>query len=222
VVCGVDACGGLCGGCFTFQQDDGTTETAYGYNEAPASTASAVVCMVRVSLPHTAMRLTGFTAGWMYGLWNLQIPFDLVVAPADAFICQQGDENTWWIEACQAPESALTILASLLPARTYEPQPAAELGDHVMTATDVFIGARFPITEYPIFVCPMDEEGSGENSFMFPASLDDGESILNAAAMKAAEKDAGAIPFRFRFELTEESQPIGFAIEPPTGLPDTP
>ena len=77
-----------------------------------------------------------------------------------------------------------------------------------MEATEIFIGARFPITEYPIYVCPMDSEGSGVNSFMFPASLQDGESTLNAAALKATDQDVGSIPFRFSFELTEQSEPV--------------
>jgi len=222
VVCDVDSCGGLCGDCYAVVADDGTTETAYGYTEPPSDDATAVACMVRVHLPHTHMRLTSFAAGWMYGLWDLQLPFELVVAPADAFICQQGDDDAWWLEACEAPESALTTLASLLPAPPYELQPAEELGEHVMPASEIFIGARFPITEYPIYVCPMDSDGTGQDSFMFPVMAKDGVPTMSAAALKAAEHDVGAIPFRFEFALTDESKPVTSELGSPPELPDAP
>ena len=164
--------------------------------------------MVRIHLPHTAMRLTSFTAGWMYGLWDLQVPFELVVAPADAFTCQLGDDNTWWSEACTAPETALTTLAALLPAPPFEPQPAEELGEHVMPSSEIFIGVRFLITGYPIYVCPVDNAGVGVDSFMFPVSLDEGVASLNAAALKTDDKDVGALALRFEFELTDESLPV--------------
>ena len=208
VVCDRDGCGGLCGGCFSFVQDDGTTETAYGYDVAPESDPIAVVCMVRLSLPHTHMRLASFTAGWMYGLWELQIPFELVVADAKDMNCKQGEETSWWSEACVAPESVLTTLTSLVPAPPYEPQPAEELGEHVMPASEIFLGARFLVAEYPIYVCPVDESGSGLDSFMFPVALEDGVATLNASALKTKSSDAGAVAFRADFALTEDSLPV--------------
>jgi hypothetical protein len=207
VVCDRDGCGGLCGGCFSFAQDDGTTETAYGYDVAPESDPIAVVCMVRVSLPHTHMQLTSFTAGWMYGLWELQIPFELVVAKAEDMNCQLADESVWWTEACLAPEAVLTTLTSLVPAPPYEPQPAEELGEHVMPASEIFIGARFLVAEYPIYVCPVDDAGSGGNSFMFPVSMEDDVATLNASSMTTKTSDAGAIAFRADFALTADSVP---------------
>jgi hypothetical protein len=209
VTCDRDGCGGLCGDCFTFAQDDGTTETAYGYGVAPESDPIAVVCMVRVSLPHTQMRLTSFTGGWMYGLWELQLPFELVVATAEDMNCQLGDDTTWWTEACQAPESVLTTLTSLVPAPPYEPQPPEDLGEHVMPASEIFIGARFLVAEYPIYVCPVDESGPGGDSFMFPVSLSDDVATLNASSMHTKDSDAGAIAFRFDFALTPGSLPVG-------------
>ena len=209
VLCDVDGCGGLCGDCFTFEQDDGSTETAYGLAEAPDDDPTAIACLVRVTLPHTHMRLTSFTAGWMYGLWELQVPFELVVAPADEMGCQQGTDTSWWLEACIAPETGLIPLTSLLPAPPFEPQPAEDLGDFVMPASEIFIGARFLIPEYPMYVCPVDDAGTGADSFMFPIALDDdGVPTLNASALKTRDSDVGAIAFRFGFELTEDSLPV--------------
>ena len=208
VVCDRDGCGGLCGDCFSVVQDDGTTETAYGYETAPESDPIAVVCMVRMKLPHTHMVLTSFTAGWMYGLWELQIPFELVVAKAEDMGCKEGAETDWWSEACLAPESALTTLTSLVPAPPYEPQPAEELGEHVMPSSEIFIGTRFLVAEYPIYVCPVDDSGVGEDSFMFPVSIEDGVPTLNASSMQTKSDDAGAIAFRAEFALTADSLPV--------------
>ena len=213
--CGPDGCGGLCGGCFTFEEDDGSTETAFGYESPPASDPYALVCMVRIRLPHTNMRLTSFSAGWMYGLWELQVPFELVVAPASEMGCVMGDEDTWWTEACLAPEDVLTPLTSLLPAPPYEPQPAEELGEHVMPASEIFIGTRFLVAEYPIYVCPVDESSSGADSFMFPLALEEGVGTLNASSMQTKEGSVGAMALRFGFELSPQSVPVSPPSEEP-------
>ena len=208
VTCVPDGCGGLCDACFTFHQDAGSTETAFGYESAPAGDPSAVVCMVRISLPHTEMRLSAFSAGWMYGLWELQVPFELVVARAADMNCQKGDESTWWTEACLAPESVLTPLTSLLPAPPFEPHGDDELGEHIMPSSEIFIGARFLLAEYPIYVCPVDESGSGADSFMFPIALEDGEPTLNASSFQNEAGDVGAMALQFAFELSPNSLPV--------------
>ena len=210
VSCQADGCGGLCGDCFTFEEDDGTTETAFGYESAPESDPYAVVCMVRIRLPHTHMRLSSFSAGWMYGLWDLQIPFELVVAPAALMGCVSGDEDAWWNEACLASEDVLTSLTSLVPAPPFEPHPEEDLGEHIMPSSEIFIGARFIVAEYPIYVCPVDESGSGADSFMFPVSIEEGVGTLNASSLQTKDGDIGAMALRFGFELTEESLPVAY------------
>ena len=113
-------------------------------------------------------------------------------------------------------------LASLLPARPYEPQPAEDLGDHVMPAAAIFIGARFLVTDYPVYVCPIDSDGTGTDSFMFPVTLEDGVSTLNASALKTHDNDIGALALRFAFELTDESLPVASAEAAPPSLPEFP
>jgi hypothetical protein len=56
-------------------------------------------------------------------------------------------------------------------------------------------------------VCPVDDAGSGGNSFMFPVSMEDDVATLNASSMKTKTSDAGAIAFRADFALTADSVP---------------
>ena len=92
--CGDNGCGGLCNGCLDLIYDDGTTETAYGYNTLPDTNPDRLACMVRFELPAKNMKLTRFAAGWMYGLFNLKIPFELNYINGSEMTCKIGNENS--------------------------------------------------------------------------------------------------------------------------------
>ncbi|MDP6943204.1 MAG: hypothetical protein QF464_03560, partial [Myxococcota bacterium] len=71
-------------------------------------------------------------------------------------------------------------------------------------------------------VCPIDSDGTGADSFMFPVTLTDGVSTLNASALETQDKDIGSLAFRFAFGLTDESLPVPSVEAAPPSLPDLP
>lgn len=201
--CGDDGCGGLCNGCLVLGFDDGTTETAMGYNSEPDFLPEKLACLVRYELPQEGMLLTEFTAGWMYGLFNLAVPFDLVYAAGPDVNCQAGDEDDWYLEFCgTTPDKLVVIAPGMTPKEPYTPIPTEELGEVVLPAKTMFIGALFTITEYPWFVCPVDQQGKGTHSFMMPQYAEsEGEVVLKAAAFERSDEDLGAIPFTIQVTL---------------------
>lgn len=199
--CGDDGCGGLCNGCLDLVQDDGTAETAWGYNEDPGFSPSAVGCFVRFDLPQPGMKLTQFSAVWLTGLVNMAVPFDLVIASGDAVTCEPGVEGEdWYIDYCAFDASAATVVATdLLPKGDLAVHGVDELGDITLEGTTVFVGAVFDVTEYPIFPCPLDQGSGGTNSFMMPLSGEPAE--YDAAALETWDANKGAIPLRIRTQL---------------------
>ena len=93
------------------------------------------------------MRLLRFTAGWMYGLYNLQIPFELVYADAGDFDCTKGGEGAWYLEYCEAKADVLQKIGDFVPKEPYEPMEAAELGEVTLPSKSVFVGALFDLTK---------------------------------------------------------------------------
>jgi hypothetical protein len=203
VECGDDGCGGLCNNCAHFTFDDGSTETAFGYTEEPPFKPSKVACLVRFNLPFPNMRLTEFTAGWMYGLFQLAVPFDLVVVPGSAMACEAGSGGAWYLEYCQTTPDKVKSFGTFVPKEPYTPIPVEELGEIVLEEAVVYIGALFTIDQYPYYVCPVDDSGDGANSFMMPAYKEksDGEEVLKAAAMKTVDTNPGSIPFSIKVGL---------------------
>jgi hypothetical protein len=197
--CGEDGCGGLCNGCLEFVFDDGDTDTAFGYNQAPDPAPSRIACMVRFELPQTGMRLTEFAAGWMYGLYNLQIPFELAWVAGEDVDCEEGPHDAWYKEWCSTKADKFTSIGDFLPLEPYEAMGAELLGEVVFTSSTVFVAALFDIDEYPIFVCPIDTSGHGKDSFMMP-QVGDG---MAGASFDKAEENVGVVPFRIKVEQSQ-------------------
>ena len=202
--CDYDGCGGVCNGCLDLMNDDGDTDTAFGYNSDPGFAPQKIACLVRYELPFADMKLTRFTAGWMYGLYNLAIPFDLVYVKGSDMNCQVGDpENDWYTSFCGTKWDKVNVIAAdVLPKEPYTPMDvAAEVGEVVLPETTVFIGAVFAVDEYPIYVCPVDQQSEGGDSFMMPVRLDTDDVLyLESGAMKQTESNNGSIPFRIRVQ----------------------
>jgi len=195
--CGEDGCGGLCHGCLEFVFDDGKTDTAFGYGEAPDPAPSRIACMVRFELPQDGMKMTEFAAGWMWGLYNLQIPFELAWVAGEDVDCEEGPDGAWYSEWCTTEAEDFTTIGDFLPLEPFDTMGADLLGEVVFTSSTVFVTAFFDIDEYPIYVCPIDTSGSGRDSFMMP--LIDGE--MAGASFDKTEGNVGVVPFRIKVEL---------------------
>ena len=201
--CGVDGCGGYCNGCADLTHDDGTTETAFGFGSPPDYDPSHVHCLVRYQLPKAGTTLSEFTAGWMWGLYNLQVPFDLVWVPGSVMTCEPGGEEAWYHEFCETTADKVVNLGPLLPLEPYVAMTPEDFGEVTFTEEVVFLGARFELTDFPMFVCPVDDSGQGQDSFMMPQYLEDGVEILQASPMAKKDSDPGVIPFSVRVEVPE-------------------
>ncbi len=197
--CGDDGCGGLCNGCLEFVFDDGDTDTAFGYSTAPDPAPSRIACMVRFELPETGMKLTEFSAGWMYGLYSLQIPFELAWVAGEDVDCELGPEGAWYKEWCSTKADKFISIGDFLPLEPYEAMDAEMLGEVVFTSKTVFVTTFFDIDEYPIFVCPIDTSGPGKDSFMM-AQVDAG---MAGPSFEKSEENVGVIPFRIKVEQSQ-------------------
>jgi hypothetical protein len=195
--CGIDGCGGLCNGCLEFAFDDEETDTAFGYSQAPDPEPSRIACMVRFELPVAGLKLTEFAAGWMYGLYNLQIPFELAWVAGEDVDCEAGPDGAWYKEWCSTKADKFTSIGNFLPLEPYDVMDAEMLGEVLFTSKTVFVTAFFDIDKYPIFVCPIDTSGSGADSFMMP-QVDNG---MAGASFEKAEENIGVVPFRIKVEL---------------------
>lgn len=200
--CGKDGCGGLCNDCLDIIYDDGTTETAYGYAEQPQTDPQRLACVVRYELPHTDMRLLRFTAGWMWGLYNLQIPFELAYVPGNGVECEDGTEQSWYNEYCQTTPDQLVSIGDFLPVGPYEPMDADLLGEVIFPTKTIYLAAIFDVDEYPIFVCPMDQSGDGSLAYMMPQYENTQGIVIAGASFDKKESNAGVIPFSIRVEKT--------------------
>ena len=200
--CGDDGCGGLCNDCLDIIYDDGTTETAYGYAAQPQTDPQRIACVVRYELPHTDMRLLRFTAGWMWGLYNLQIPFELAYVPGDGVECEEGTEQSWYNEYCQTTPDQFVSIGDFLPVMPYDPMDADLLGEVIFPTKTIYLAAIFDVDEYPIFVCPMDQSGDGSLAYMMPQYEKTQGIIVAGASFDRKETNAGVIPFSIRVEKT--------------------
>ena len=204
VECGDDGCGGLCNGCLDIVYDDGSTETAYGYGEAPGHAPTQVVCVVRFDLPQKNMKLTRFTAGWMWGLYNLQVPFELVYVTPEDMECDQGGEGIWYKEWCKTEPDKLVSIGDFLPLEPYTPMEQAEIGEVVFPSETVYLAAVFDIDQYPFYVCPMDDSGEGDYAFMMSDHIVAGDKVvIQGASFHTQDENKGVIPFSIRVETTE-------------------
>ena len=201
--CGDDGCGGLCNSCLDIVYDDGSTETAFGYATPPESDPQRIACVVRFVLPQPGMRLTRFTAGWMWGLYNLQIPFELVYIPGDAMTCEEGSEESWYNEYCQTTPDQLVSIGDFLPLEPYSPMESDLLGEVIFPAQTIYLAAVFEVDEYPIFVCPMDDSGDGSLAYMMPQYEKTQGVIVAGASFDKKDGNAGVIPFSIRVETTD-------------------
>ncbi len=153
------------------------------------------------------MKLTRFAAGWMFGLFSLQIPFELVYVAGDDFDCTDGvEDEDWYVEYCSTTAPKLVKIADLLPNEPYTPHEVEELADTVFEGKTVVIGAMFTLDTYPMFVCPIDVDSSGKHSFMLPQYDVSGKETLQGASFETYEENKGAMPFRIRVEKTEASE----------------
>ena len=200
--CGGDGCGGLCNDCLDIVYDDGSTETAYGYASQPEFNPQRIACVVRFELPLPDMRLTRFTAGWMYGLYNLQIPFELAYIPGDAMECEDGTEQSWYNEYCETTPDLLVSIGDFLPSKPFEPMESEQLGEVIFPTKTIYLAAIFDVDEYPIFVCPMDQSGDGSLSYMMPQTEKTPGIVIGGASFDKKDGNAGVIPFSIRVEKT--------------------
>ena len=128
---------------------------------------------MRFDLPQPGMRLTRFSAGWMWGLYNLQIPFELV------------------------------SIGDFLPLEPYAPMESDLLGEVIFPAQTIYLAAVFEVDEYPIFVCPMDDSGDGSLAYMMPQYEKTQGVIVAGASFDKKDGNAGVIPFSIRVETTD-------------------
>ena len=204
VECGDDGCGGLCNGCLDIVYDDGSTETAYGYGEEPGHAPTQVVCVVRFDLPEKNMKLTRFTAGWMWGLYNLQVPYELVYVVPDDMECDQGAEGIWYKEWCKTEPDKLVKIGDFLPFEPYTAMEEEDIGDVVFPSETVYLAAVFTIDQYPFYVCPMDDSGEGDYAFMMSDHIVAGDKVvIQGASFHTKDENKGVIPFSIRVEATE-------------------
>jgi hypothetical protein len=198
--CGEDGCGGLCNGCLDIVYDDGETETAYGYSTPPQPEPTRIACMVRFDLPAAGMKLTQFTAGWMWGLYNLQVPFELAWLPGDAMDCEDGPDGVWYKEWCETTPEQLISIGSFLPLEPYEPMDSEMLGEVVFTSQTIYMVTLFDIDEYPIFVCPIDTSGDGSVAYMMPQYEKTQGVVLDGPSFDKTDENIGVVPFRIRVQ----------------------
>lgn len=201
--CGDDGCGGYCNGCIDYVFDDGETETAFGYSTQPDPAPSRIACMVRFELPETGMKLTQFAAGWMYGLYNLKIPFELAWVAGEDVDCEHGTEGAWYTEWCHTTPDKFHSIGDFLPLEPYEAMDASMLGEVVFTSSTVFVTTFFEVDEYPIYVCPLDTSGDGTNSFMMPQYVSGQGESLAGPSFNKTEENTGVVPFRIRVEQAQ-------------------
>ena len=202
--CGDDGCGGLCNGCLDIVHDDGSTETAYGYGQEPDHAPSKMACAVRFDLPSKNMKLVRFTAGWMWGLYNLEVPFELVYVTPEGMECDQGSEGIWYNEWCTTTPESMVSIGNFIPLEPYTAMEQEELGDVVFPSETVYLAAVFDIDQYPFFVCPIDDSGEGDYAFMMSDYLVAGDKVaFQGASFHTKEKNTGVVPFSIRVETTE-------------------
>ena len=164
---------------------------------------SKSACVVRFDLPQAGMRLTRFTAGWMWGLYNLQIPFELAYLPGDALECEEGTDQSWYNEYCATTPDQLVTIGDFLPLEPYVPMEADLLGEVILPTETVYIAAVFDVDGYPIFVCPMDQSGDGSLAYMMPQFEKTQGVVLAGASFNKKDGNDGVIPFSIRVEETD-------------------
>jgi hypothetical protein len=196
--CGPDGCGGLCNNCLDIVYDDGSTETAYGYSQEPDHKPSKVVCVVRFDLPQEGMTLKSFTAGWMYGLYKLEVPFTLSYIPGGDMTCEEGGVGLWFTEWCETQPAKLVPIGDFKPAEPYTPMGSDVLGQVVFPTKTIYLAAAFTIDQYPFFVCPLDNSGDGTNAFMMSQYMKTQGETIEGPSFNEVEKNEGVIPFRIR------------------------
>jgi hypothetical protein len=202
--CGDDGCGGLCNGCLDILYDDGKTETAYGYSNEPDPKPERIACLVRFDLPQAGMTLASFTAGWMWGLYNLQIPFDLGYVKGSDVECEEVPDGAWYKAWCKfTPDKVVSIGKKLLPVEPYKPMGKDLIGDVTLTEKTIYMVTLFDIDKYPIYVCPIDTSANGGGSFMMSQHADGPATVIDGPSFDQKDKNVGVIPFRIRVELPE-------------------
>ena len=203
IECGDNGCGGLCNNCLDISYDDGTTETAFGYSQQPDSKPEKIACVVRYDLPEENMKLVSFTAGWMWGLYNLEVPFELVYVAGDDMECKEGSEEAWWNELCETVPDKLVSIGNYIPLEPYTAMGLEDLGDVVFPSKTVFLAAVFTIDQYPIYVCPIDQAGNGDFAYMMSQYLGGEELVIEGTSFNDKDENDGVIPFSIRVERTE-------------------
>lgn len=184
--------------------DDGTTETAYGYSSKPDHEPTKLVCLVRYELPAENMRLVHFKPGWMYGLYNLQIPFQLAYVPGPDMECEEGGEGIWYNEYCETTPDKLVHIGDFLPLEPYEPMDSDMLGEVIFPTKIVYLATVFDIDDYPIYVCPLDETGDGTPAFMMSQFEKQEGVTIEGPSFNKKDKNSGVIPFSIRVESPAE------------------
>ncbi len=202
--CGDDGCGGLCNGCLDILYDDGKTETAYGYSSEPDPKPDRIACVVKFELPQANMVLASFTAGWMWGLYNLQIPFDLGYLKGSDMECEEVPDGAWYKAWCKfAPDKVVSIGSKLLPVEPYKPMGKDLIGEVTLPEKTIYMVTLFDIDKYPIYVCPIDTSANGGGSFMMSQHADGPATIIDGPSFDQKDKNVGVIPFRIRVELPQ-------------------
>lgn len=198
--CGDNGCGGLCNGCLDIMYDDGDTDTAFGYSNPPSSNPEKIACVVRFDLPEEGMSLTQFTAGWMWGLYNLQVPFELAWLEGSAVECEDGPEGAWYKTWCETTPDKLHKIGDFLPMEPYEPMLVDQLGEVVFSSQTIYMAALFTVDEYPIYVCPLDTSGDGSMAYMMPQYEKTQGVAIDGPSFDQTDGNQGVIPFRIRVE----------------------
>jgi hypothetical protein len=202
IECGDDGCGGLCGGCLDIAYDDGDTDTAYGYSSQPEHEPTRIACAVRFELPQKNMRLLRFAAGWMYGLYALQVPFELGYVVGEDMACEEGSEAAWYNEWCAFTPDEFVPIGDFLPLEPYKPMEADLLGEVILPAKTIYMVTMFTIDEYPIFVCPIDTSGDGSLAFMMSEHKTGQVIVIDGSSFDQKGGNEGVIPFRIRVQPT--------------------
>jgi len=202
--CGDDSCGSLCNGCLDIVYDDGKTETAFGYSSEPDPKPDRIACVVQFDLPQTDMVLASFTAGWMWGLYNLQIPFDLGYLKGSDMECEEVPEGAWYKAWCKfSPDKVVSIGKKLLPVEPYKPMGKDVIGDVTLPEKTIYMVTLFDVDQYPIYVCPIDTSANGAGSFMMSQHADGPATVIEGPSFDQKDKNVGVIPFRIRVELPQ-------------------
>lgn len=196
--CGDDGCGGLCNGCLDILYDDGDTDTAFGYSTPPGTNPEKIACVVRFDLPQEGMTLTQFTAGWMWGLYNLEVPFELAWLEGGDVECEDGPEGAWYKQWCETTPDKLHKIGDFIPLEPYAPMGTDLLGEVVFPVKTIYMAALFTVDEYPIYVCPLDTSGDGSLAYMMPQYEKTQGVSLDGPSFDQSDGNVGVIPFRIR------------------------